>query len=130
MKFLSPFVSQPLRRALCSLFFVAALAAGLGAIASIRAVSSPKSPSQLVAERKISSWVNAHTQEGKQAEFIVVLSEQADLSGAATLQTKTAKGRFVRDALYDKSQATQRPILKMLKDRGLEYRSFYIVNAI
>ncbi len=30
----------------------------------------------------------------------------------------------------DKSQATQGPILQWLRDRGIEYRSFYIVNAI
>ena len=46
------------------------------------------------------------------------------------LKTKKEKGRFVRDALWNKSHATQAPILKMLEARGLEYRSFYIVNAI
>ena len=121
---------KPLRRSASSLLFLAALATALGAIASTRAVNSPKDPSRLAAERKISSWVSAHTQDGKQAECIIVLSDQADLSGAAALTTKAAKGRFVRDALFNKSQATQGPIVKMLQERGLEYRSFYIVNAL
>ena len=44
--------------------------------------------------------------------------------------TKTEKGRFVYDALRDKSKATQTPILQWLRERGIEHRSFYIVNAI
>ena len=51
-------------------------------------------------------------------------------SGAAALKTKKEKGRFVRDVLWNKSQATQAPILKVSQARGLEHRPFYIVNAI
>src|SRR5206468_3090315 len=40
------------------------------------------------------------------------------------------KGRFVHDALWAKSQTTQGPILRWLRERGIEHRSFYIVNAI
>jgi hypothetical protein len=35
-----------------------------------------------------------HTANGQQAEFFVVLRDQADLSVAANLQTKAEKGRF------------------------------------
>ena len=130
MKSVQKSTSHPLRRITCTLLFAAALAAGIGVIASSRAVDSPKSPAQLAAAKKIASWVDAHTQDGKQAEFIVVLNDQADLSGAAAMKTKAEKGRFVRDALYNKSKATQGPILKMIEERGLEHRAFYIVNAI
>lgn len=119
-----------LRSLACTFLFLAALAAGIGVVASSRAVDAPKNPNQLAAERKIASWVSAQTEAGREAEFIVVLNDQADLSGAAALKTKTAKGRFVRDALYNKSQATQGPILKMIEARGLEHRAYYIVNAI
>jgi subtilisin family serine protease len=71
-----------------------------------------------------------HTGNGQQAEFFVVLADQADLSGAAALPTKTEKGRYVHDALWNKSQATQGPILHWLSERGLKHQSFYIVNAI
>ncbi len=123
-------ISASLWRTAYSLLFAAALAAALGAVASSRAVSGPKSPERLAAERKISSWVVGHTQGGSQAEFIIVLNDQADLSGAAALKMKAEKGRFVRDALYNKSRATQGPILKIIEARGLEHRAFYIVNAI
>ena len=59
-----------------------------------------------------------------------MLADQAYVSGAATLATKTEKGRCVYDALRSKSQTTQGPILQWLSERGIEHRSFYIVNAI
>src|SRR6059058_5438956 len=126
------FGPSPLRRIFCSLFFVAAVAAAIGAIASPRvanqqgaAVSSPPSAAQ-----KIAPWVVEHTANGQQAEFLVVLADQADLSPAAALNTKAEKGRFVHDALWNKAQTTQGPILQWLRERGIEHSSFYIVNAI
>jgi subtilisin family serine protease len=80
--------------------------------------------------RKIAPWVIEHTANGQQAEFFVVLADQADLSAAATLRRKAEKGRYVHDALWNKSQTTQEPILQLLRERGIEHRSFYIVNAI
>ncbi len=120
----------PVRRIVCILFFAAAVMAGLGAVASLRAVSQPASPGESAALRKIAPWVMQHTAGDKQAEFMIILGDQADLSGAALLKTKKEKGRFVRDALWNTSQATQGPLLKWLAERKLEHRSFYIVNAI
>ena len=71
-----------------------------------------------------------HTANGQRAEFIVVLADQADLSGAAALTTKMEKGRYVYDALRNKSKTTQTPILQWLRERGIEHRSFYVVNAV
>ena len=48
-----------------------------------------------VAIGKIAPWVMEHTANGQQAEFFVVLTDQADLSQAANLRTKAEKGRFV-----------------------------------
>ena len=117
------------RRIVGALFFTAAVAAALGAVASSRAVN-PSTPAQTAALRKIAPWVTEHTAGGKQAEFMVVLADQANLRGAAALSTKAEKGRFVNDALLSKSRATQGPIVQWLQERGLQYRPFYIVNAI
>ena len=84
----------------------------------------------LAAANKIAPWVMEHTANGQQAEFFVVLADQADLSPAASLPTKAEKGRFVYQALQNKAQTTQDSILQWLRDRALEHRSFYIVNAI
>jgi subtilisin family serine protease len=112
------------------LFIVAAATAVLGAIASSRATNQDSSPDRISITTKIAPWVMDHTANGQQAEFFVVLADQADLSGARGLTTKNEKNRYVYDALRNKSQATQGPILQWLSERGLKHQSFYIVNAI
>ncbi len=59
-----------------------------------------------------------------------MLADQADLSAAESLPTKEEKGWYVYRTLYDKAQATQKPLLKWLKANSIEHRSFYIVNMI
>ena len=144
----STFTPSPWRRIFCSLFFVAAAIAAVGAIASSRLTAeaaakagaaggstSPKAMGKRVEDnlapaQKIAPWVMEHTANGQQAEFFVVLADQADLSGAANLPTKAEKGRFVYETLLSKAQTTQEPILQWLRDRAIEHQSFYIVNAI
>jgi hypothetical protein len=79
---------------------------------------------------KIAPWVIEHTANGQQAEFFVVLGDQADLSGASMLRNKAEKGLYICNALRKKSETTQAPILQWLREHGIEHRSFYIVNAI
>ena len=71
-----------------------------------------------------------NTADGKTAEFLVVLNEQADLSGAELLKTKAEKGRYVYETLYRNAQQTQQPTLDWLQANGIEHRSYYIVNVI
>jgi subtilisin family serine protease len=82
------------------------------------------------AQTKIASWVIEHTTGGQQTEFIVVMKEQADLALATNLRAKHEKGTYVRNALYAKAQAWQASLLEWLRARGIEHRSFYIVNAV
>src|SRR5439155_2577582 len=119
-----------LRRLFGSLFIVAAAVAALGAFGSSHATNQASSSEQTTIATKIAPWVMEHTTNGQQAEFFVVLADQADLSGAAALPTKTQKGDYVYNALWNKSQVTQGPILQWLREQGLKYQSFYIVNAI
>ena len=79
---------------------------------------------------KIAPWVLDHTANAEPAEFLIVLSDQADLRGAATLKTRQEKGRYVRETLWNKAQATQAPLLQWLSARNIEHRSYYIVNMI
>ena len=119
-----------LRRLFCSLFIVAAAIAALGAFGSLRATDQGSPSEETAIATKVSPWVMEHTTNGQQAEFFVVLADQADLSGAAALPTKSQKGAHVYNALWSKSQATQGPILQWLRERQIKYQSFYIVNAI
>src|SRR5437763_1727961 len=117
------------RRIVFSLLLTTAAVLGVAAINSSRATDQAGSPSQNDAA-KIAPWVVEQTANGRRAEFIVVLSDQADLSGASMLRTRMDKGRFVRDTLWNKAQTTQGPILQWLRERGIEHRSFYILNAL
>src|SRR5256885_4709920 len=117
-----------LRRVFSILLFSAASVA-FCAIVTSGALNSKRAQEQNPLS-KIAPWVIDHTAGNNQAEYLVVLSDQADSSGAAALRTKQEKGRYVRDVLWNKAQSTQGPILKILRDRGVEHRSFYIVNMI
>jgi subtilisin family serine protease len=124
------FTLLPWRRVSCSLFFAAAAIAVFAVIGSSRAIGQGGPPSPTAAAKKIAPWVVEHTANGQQAEFFVLLADQPDFSAAATMRTKTEKGRYVYNALRNKSQTTQGPILRWLREHRLEHRSFYIVNAI
>jgi subtilisin family serine protease len=80
-------------------------------------------------QAKVDPWVLANAGAGK-TEFLVSLSEQANLGGAARLQKKTEKGKHVYAALTATADRTQTPVLRELDRRGLAYRSFWIVNMI
>ena len=120
---------RALRRVFSIILFCLAAVAAIFVIAPSRAVN-PSRPDQAAAMSKIAPWVFDHTADGKQAEYLVVLADQADFSAAYSLQTKLEKGRYVRDVLWNKAQSTQGPIIATLRARGVEYRSFYIVNMI
>jgi hypothetical protein len=139
------------RALLCGCLFIAAGVGLVGTIGSSRAggSTSPKAMANLakganlsrlsqMRQRvednafhfKIAPWVSEQTANGQRAAFIVVLADQVDLSAAAPLTTKLEKDRYLYEALRNKSNATQTSILQWLRERGIEHRSFYIVNAI
>src|ERR1035438_2577955 len=79
---------------------------------------------------KIAFRVLSETANGGSTEALIVLTTQADLSAAATLNTKLEKGYFVVNTLRTVAARTQGPILSLLQQRGVAYQSFYIVNMI
>lgn len=62
--------------------------------------------------------------------FFVVLQEQADLSGAAQLATKAAKGQYVYDQLSSTAERTQAGLRAFLDTRGIAYKSYFVRNMI
>ena len=101
---------------------VMALLAGMVTLSWSSSTASPNN--------KIASRVLSDTSNGASTEALVVLTEQADLSPAYSLQTKVEKGTFVFNALRAVADRTQGPILILLKQRGIPYQSFYVVNMI
>src|SRR4051794_29525910 len=65
---------------------------------------------QNAAMTKIAPWVLDRTANEQQAEFLVVLADQADVRNAKALGAKVEKGRHVRNELWNKAQATQGPL--------------------
>jgi uncharacterized repeat protein (TIGR01451 family) len=63
-------------------------------------------------------------------EFLVFLSEQADLSGAAALITKQEKGAYVFNKLTETARRTQPAVIGDLEKRGVEYRSYWVANMV
>jgi len=63
-------------------------------------------------------------------EFILFLTEQADLGAAAMRHSKAERGRFVYETLRGLSGRTQAPILALLEARGVEHRGYWIANMI
>ncbi len=80
-------------------------------------------------QSKVDAWVTSTAAEGE-TEFLIYLSEQADLSGAAKLPTKLEKGRYVYEALTRMAQRTQGPVIAALQASGAEYRPYWVANVI
>ena len=64
------------------------------------------------------------------AQVLVILQQQADLSGASRLQTKAEKGAFVYDQLTKLAERTQEPLRLFLDSRGIEYKAYWIQNML
>ena len=63
-------------------------------------------------------------------QVLAILQQQADLSGASRLQTKTERGAFVYQQLTKIADQTQVPLRAFLDSRGAEYRSYWIQNML
>jgi subtilisin family serine protease len=82
------------------------------------------------ASKKIASWVWANTANGADADFLVILKEQADLSAIPANATKEVKGRLVFTALRATAQASQASLVALLTQRNISLKSFHIINAL
>jgi subtilisin family serine protease len=65
-----------------------------------------------------------------EAEFLVMLSQQADLSGASSLPSKRQKGTYVFERLTGVARATQGPLVNQLESWGVEHRAYWIANMV
>jgi subtilisin family serine protease len=72
----------------------------------------------------------AATAGGATTEFLVVLDAQADLSGAARLGDKAARGRAVYETLTAVAARTQAPLRDLLDGRGATYRAYWVTNML
>lgn len=78
---------------------------------------------------KVDPWVLNTVSRGD-TEFLVYLTEQADLSATKALTTKSQKGRFVYQTLTSLAERTQAPVVAWLDRLGVEYRPYWVANMI
>ncbi len=80
-------------------------------------------------QEKVDPWVLETSTQGD-TEFLIFMTEQADVSGAARLTTKLEKGTYVLNKLNEVAQRTQPAVIAVLKKYGAEYRSYRVANLI
>lgn len=68
--------------------------------------------------------------QDRQTEYLIVLLDQADLTQAYSMVSKAQRGQFTHDALRSTAEISQRDLITWLESHNIQYRSFYIVNAI
>jgi subtilisin family serine protease len=79
---------------------------------------------------KIAPQLQAAFNRGETSDFLVVLREQADVSGANNLPTKSAKAHFVYARLEATAGRTQVNALRILREHNAISNSLRLVNAI
>ena len=79
---------------------------------------------------KIDARVVADTAAGRSANFLVVLRGQADVGAAASVATdRAAQGRLAVAALR-RAASAQSGVRTTLRELGVSYRPFWVVNAL
>jgi subtilisin family serine protease len=81
-------------------------------------------------QAEVDPWVIETASAKGETEFIVFLSEQADLSLAQSLQTTLEKGTYVFETLSATADRTQVPVIATLEQLGAEYKSYWVANMI
>ena len=79
---------------------------------------------------KVSPSLLEHTRDGKSSPFLILLSTQADVSGARQLHSKDAKAMYVYQALQQTALHSQKGIVSFLEGQHISYQRLTVVNAI
>lgn len=98
---------------------------------AITATSSSHSLSQKVRPSpKIGPRVLTATSAGETVPIVILLSNQADVSAAHSIQDHDARGWFVYNTLTSHAARTQAGLQDFLNSRGVAFQSFWAANMI
>lgn len=92
-------------------------------------LAAPGEETSLV-EAKTQPELLADIESGNLSGFMVILSEQADLSSVEKIRGKRDKGRFVFEKLRETASRTQPPVIAELVSRGFRVTPYFISNEI
>jgi subtilisin family serine protease len=70
------------------------------------------------------------TANGQQAPFLILLKEQAHISAARSLKSKSEKASFVFNKLRQTAEASQAGICSFLQQQNTPFERLFIINAI
>lgn len=79
---------------------------------------------------KADAWVLKELATAATVPVLVQMPSQADLSQAATITDKTARGRYVYETLREHADATQADLRGWLATRGVQHQPFWVANMI
>ncbi len=113
------------RRALHALGILALL----GAADASGASSSASQAGAETSRHKVDRAVLEASARGE-ADFLVVLRDQADLSAARHIRVKQDRGRWVYETLRALAMRTQGDLVGALHALGVEHRAFWVVNMV
>lgn len=87
-------------------------------------------PHRLEAAARLDERIFANRASGEPASFLVVLRDEADLSGAPGIADRVERLRFVFEALRAQAHVSQAPLRARLEAAGVPFRPFFVVNMI
>lgn len=125
-----------LRRLLALALPLLLLAWWLGNLSLLAQAEVPETEDQSAAVAAISPALTRQLAEADSpVSFLIILDEQPDPDGYLTRMglrsaTRTAKGEAIYRYLTAFARTSQSSLRAWLDERGITYRSFYIVNAI
>lgn len=79
---------------------------------------------------KVDSTLFAMFQTENEAEFLIIMQEQADLRPAEQFKRKEEKGRFVYETLSNLASRTQTNVRGILTAENAPAQSFWVINAL
>ncbi len=95
---------------------------GLGSVSQARA--------RVYWQQKVDPWVLEEAGKHGKAEFLIVLSQQADLSEVADIRGKEQKGAYVYEQLTSVALHTQPTLITELQRADSDFRQFWVSNMI
>jgi len=117
-----------LHRRIITSLVLAALLLAFGVALAVAGIDP--TPSVATWQTKVDPWVLDRLEREAEAEFIVFLDEQADLSAAQQLPTKLEKGAYVYRRLTTTAERTQPALRAHLDALGVAYRPYWVANMI
>jgi subtilisin family serine protease len=79
---------------------------------------------------KVSPALLEDARAGQTVPFMILMTQQADVSQAKWLGSKEAKGEYVFQTLLETARESQQRILHFLKNKGASVQSLFVMNAL